>query len=129
MSGEVVHFEIPADNVERARKFYQETFGWQINAMPEMDYTMVGTTPSDENGRPTQPGSINGGLLKREEPVKCPVVTIRVDDIDSAARAIAKNGGKMTRKKEPIGDGSIGFAAYFKDSEGNVVGLFQAARG
>jgi predicted enzyme related to lactoylglutathione lyase len=127
MNGEVVHFEIPSDNVERARKFYSKTFGWRMNALPEVEYTMVGTTESDDQGRPKSPGAINGGLLLRQTPVYGPVVTIRVDNIDKVARTIERNGGKILQKKSPIGDGSVGFAAYFADSEGNTVGLFERA--
>lgn len=122
----VVHFEIPADNLARATKFYSTVFGWKMNEMPEMSYVMVGTTESDEKtGMPKEPGAINGGMLKREDPVKSTVVTISVKSIDQAAATIEKNGGKMIRAKMPVGD--MGFAAYFKDSEGNVVGLWQNA--
>jgi predicted enzyme related to lactoylglutathione lyase len=121
----VVHFEIPADNLARAEKFYSTVFGWKMNEMPEMDYVLVHTVESDETGMPKEPGAINGGMLKREEPVKSPVVTISVNSIDDAAKTIEKNGGKMIRPKMPVGD--MGFAAYFKDTEGNVVGLWQNA--
>jgi uncharacterized protein len=127
MSGEIVHFELPADDVERAQKFYAKTFGWKMNSMPEMEYTLVSTGEDDENGMPKRPGRINGGLLKRQTPVKAPVVTIMVDDMDAAAKALEKNGGKLLQKKTPIGDGSVGWAGYFRDPEGNVVGLFQPA--
>lgn len=124
MQGKVVHFEIPADDVKRAGNFYKKVFGWQINPVPQMDYTMVGTTPSDENGMPKEAGAINGGMPKREMlPSKSTVVTIQVDDIDAAFRTIEQNGGKAVGKKMPVGD--MGFAAYFKDTEGNIVGLFQ----
>lgn len=123
LADSVVHFEIPVDKIDRAQKFYKETFGWTINAMPEMDYTLVGTTPTNEQGRPTEPGAINGGMLVREEPVKNTVVTISVKSIDDAEKTIMKNGGKMIRKKMPVAD--MGFAAYFKDTEGNVVGLWE----
>ena len=125
MSGEIVHFELPADDVERAKKFYSKLFGWKLNSMPEMDYTLVQTAGSDENGRPTRPGAINGGMLKRQDFVKAPIVVINVDEIDTVTKAIEKNGGKVLQKKTPIGDGSVGFAAYFRDPEGNVVGLYQ----
>ncbi len=121
----VVHFEIPADNLARAKKFYNTVFGWNMNEMPEMEYVMVGTAESNENGMPKEPGAINGGMLERQDPVKSIVVTINVKDIDQAATMIEKNGGKIVRPKMPVGD--MGFAAYFKDSEGNVVGLWQNA--
>jgi uncharacterized protein len=125
MSGEVGHFEIPADNTERARKFYSATFGWKMNPMAEMDYTMVSTGPVDEQGMPKVPGHIGGGIGKREGPLAHPVVTIMVDEITDAEKKIEKNGGKIIQKKRAIGDGSMGWTGYFKDSEGNVVGLYQ----
>ena len=121
----VVHFEIPADNTKRAAEFYQKAFGWTAQTMPEFDYTMLGTTMSDENGMPKQPGAINGGMAKRGGPIEHIVVTIGVQDIDAALSRIEKLGGKTVQKKMAIGDGSMGFTAYFKDTEGNVVGLYQ----
>ncbi len=126
MPGKVVHFEIPADNVERAKSFYQKAFGWQINQYPGMEYHMVGTAPSNEQGMPTEPGAINGGMTKRQDPVKNTVITIDVSDIDSSLKSIEKLGGKVVQKKQPVAD--MGFTAYFKDTEGNIVGLWQSAR-
>ena len=125
MSGNVVHFEIPSDDIDRARQFYHRTFGWKMDPMPSVDYTIVTTTETTKEGRPKYPGAINGGLLRRQEPVRTPTVTIHVDDIDRAAQRIQKNGGTMVEPKAPIGDGSMGFQAYFRDSEGNVIGLYQ----
>jgi uncharacterized protein len=121
----VVHFEIPADDVSRAKKFYATVFGWSANDFPEMEYVMLGTTESEENGMPKQPGAINGGMLKREYPVNYPVVTIDVENMDEALEKLKKNGGLVVREKLPVGD--MGFAAYFKDSEGNTIGLWQNA--
>lgn len=59
MTGKVVHFEIPVDDVKRAKAFYNKAFGWQMAPVPEMEYTMVGTTPSDKNGRPKEPGQLD----------------------------------------------------------------------
>ncbi|MCI4342672.1 MAG: VOC family protein [Thermoplasmata archaeon] len=128
MNASVVHFEIPLDNVERGHKFYRETFGWKVNALPDMDYAMVQTTETDAEGSPKNPGAINGGMAKRQHPLTAPVITIMVDDIASAQKQIEKNGGKIVQKKAPIGDGSMGFTAYFKDTEGNIVGLFQVGK-
>ncbi|MGA8542350.1 MAG: VOC family protein [Thermoplasmata archaeon] len=129
MSGEVVHFEIPSDDLDRARTFYSKTFGWKFESMDGMEYSMATTGASGPDGRPKDVGRIDGGLLRRQPPVRSPTITIRVDEIDRAAKAIAKNGGKMIEPKTPIGDGSIGFSAYFQDPEGNVIGLFQPATG
>jgi uncharacterized protein len=128
MGGEVVHFEIPSDNVERARRFYHRTFGWRLAAMPGIDYTVVTTTRPGKGGRAQEPGAINGGLLLRQVPVRSPTVTIRVGSIARSARTIEKNGGKVLEPRAPIGDGTLGFAAYFRDTEGNVLGLFEQPR-
>lgn len=123
MAGRVVHFEVPAKDMKRAQKFYADAFGWQINEMPQMNYTMVGTTPSDQNGRPTELGAINGGMGKKGGPLKNPVITISVDNIDEALKTVQAHGGKVEQKK--IAVGNMGFSAYFKDTEGNVMGLWQ----
>jgi uncharacterized protein len=128
MSGEVGHFEIPADDTERARKFYSATFGWKMNPAPGMDYTMVRTGPVDEKGMPQGPGFIGGGIAKREGPLEHTVLTVVVDDISAAEKKIEKNGGTIVQRKMAIGDGSMGFMGYFKDSEGNTVGLYQAPK-
>ena len=125
MSGPVVHFEIPADDLDRARRFYQAAFGWELSFMPEMNYTLVQTTPADEQGRPAEPGAINGGMLKREPPVTTPVITIAVDDIDTTLETIGTLGGSTVLPKLAVTD--MGFAAYFTDSEGNLMGLWQNA--
>ena len=126
MADSVVHFEIPVDKMERAQKFFKDTFGWAINAMPDMGYALLGTTPTTADGRPTEPGAINGGMLELQEPVKHTVVTINVASINDAEKRIQKNGGKMIRKKMAVGE--MGFAAYFQDTEGNVLGLWENAK-
>jgi uncharacterized protein len=126
MSNSVVHFEIPADDFERAQKFYTDAFGWNLQHMPELQYTMVMTTESDEQGMPKTPGSINGGMGKRQSPTsEHPTVTIGVDDIDKAFELISAAGGSPLGEKMAVAD--MGWAAYFTDSEGNVVGLWQTA--
>jgi predicted enzyme related to lactoylglutathione lyase len=125
MSSRVVHFEIPYDDGNRARKFYADAFGWNVMPMPEMNYTMVSTGPTPEQGPPTEPGFINGGMTERTGPVTVPVITVAVDDIDSTLDRVEKLGGERMGEKMPVGD--MGFAAYFRDTEGNVTGLWQNA--
>jgi predicted enzyme related to lactoylglutathione lyase len=120
----VVHFEIPADDENRARDFYTSAFGWEFQVMPEMEYSLATTTPMDETGRPTVPGSINGGLFRRGD-LTAPVVTVDVEDIDAALEKIAALGGAVHRGKMEVP--GMGWNAYFKDSEGNIVGLWQNA--
>ncbi|GIF49830.1 hypothetical protein DFJ67_0137 [Asanoa ferruginea] len=125
MKGSVTHFEIPADDVARAERFYAESFEWNIKDMPEMSYAMLGTTPSGQDGRPKDPGAINGGMMKRSGMFTAPVVTIDVDDIDAALATVEKNGGKTRMGRQAVGD--MGFTGYFSDTEGNLIGLWQSA--
>jgi hypothetical protein len=125
MRGQVVHFEIPADDPGRAQEFYRSAFEWDVSSMPDMGYAILVGTPTDEQGRPSEAGSINGGMLRRGDPVSTPVITIAVEDIDKALQTIEDLGGSTVRSKAPVGE--MGFAAYFKDSEGNLMGLWQNA--
>jgi predicted enzyme related to lactoylglutathione lyase len=122
MSGRVVYFEIPADDLTRAEHFYRAAFDWQISSAPGMGYALLQTTPSMEGG-PAEPGAINGGMALRQAPISNPLITIQVDDIDSALTTIERLGGRTVRGRMPVGD--MGFAAYFADTEGNVVGLWE----
>ena len=122
----VVHFEIPADDEKRAHEFYQNVFGWKVNAIPNMGYAMVQTGPTSEDGDSLESGFINGGMLKRQAPVTTPVITIDTDDMDTTIEELKAHGGEVIRGKMPVGD--MGYAAYFKDTEGNVIGLWQSNR-
>lgn len=123
--GGVVHFEIPADDEDRARKFYESVFGWTFHALPEMEYSLAMTTPLNDQGIPAEPGAINGGIFRRGDMLKAPVVTIDVEDIDAALEQIGRTGGATVRGRMEV-PGS-GWNAYFRDSEGNVIGLWQNA--
>jgi predicted enzyme related to lactoylglutathione lyase len=126
MSGRVVHFEMPYDDAERARTFYQEAFDWQLQEMPGMEYTLVMSGPSGDQG-PTEPGYINGGLLAREESAAPgPVVVMDVPSIDTALEMVERLGGSTVVAKQPVGE--MGFTAYVRDTEGNVIGLWETAR-
>jgi uncharacterized protein len=126
MSGRVVHFEIPADDQNRARDFYQSAFGWNISEVPDINYSMVMTSPVTEQGMPAEPGSINGGMFAREGDLATPVVTVEVDDIDAALEKIASLGGSTVIAKQAVLD--MGFAAYFRDTEGNILGLWETRK-
>jgi predicted enzyme related to lactoylglutathione lyase len=119
----VVHFEIPADDVARAKDFYGSLFGWQLTDMEGMDYTLLMTVPVDEKQMPTEPGAINGGLMKRAADTPSPVLTIDVDSIDDALQRIEAAGGSVVRPRQEIP--GMGAYAYFKDTEGNTLGLWE----
>ncbi len=127
MPGKVVHFEIPADDEDRARSFYAAAFGWTMTPMPEMSYTMVETGPSDPRTGPTEPGFINGGMMRREGEFRAPNLVIDVGDIEAALRDVTAAGGSTVSGRQPVGE--MGFAAYVKDTEGNLVGLWETADG
>ncbi len=123
MNGKVVHFEVPAKDLKRAKSFYSEVFNWSTNDAEGMEYVLVGTTKVNEQGMPTEPGAINGGIAKKGGAVESPVITIQVEEIDDALREVERHGGKTVVKKTAMGE--WGFYGYFKDTEGNVMGLFQ----
>ena len=82
------------------------------------------TTPVDEQTHlPTEPGAINGGMMQRDERTPAPVITIDVDGIDDALKEIEAGGGTTVTPRPAIP--GIGAFAYFKDPEGNVMGLWE----
>ncbi len=121
----VVHFEIPFDNKSRAMKFYAETFGWKLTDMPEMSYVMAQTAAVDEQQRPTERGTINGGLFQRPKEAPHPCLYVSVDSIDDALKKVQAGGGKVVTPNTPIP--GMGAYARIADTEGNVIGLFQTA--
>lgn len=124
----VVHFEIPVDDEARAKGFYASAFGWDLNTIDMgggNSYTTVTTVPVDEQMRPTEPGAINGGMMSREPHTPSPVITIGVDSIDETLQKIEAGGGSTVVPRTPIPD--MGAFAYFKDSEGNTMGLWENA--
>jgi predicted enzyme related to lactoylglutathione lyase len=115
----VVHFEIYAENPQRAIAFYSQLFGWQFTQWGEMDYWMVTTGPDDQSG-------INGGLAPRRSPIDGEgviafVCTVDVPDVDACAESILAAGGTIAHPKMPIP--TIGWLAYGKDTEGNIFGV------
>jgi len=126
--GRVAHFEITADDLARAKAFYSSVFGWDLQTMPigESEYTTVTTTPVDEKTMvPTEPGAINGGMMQRSAETPSPVITIQVDGIDDALAKIEAEGGSVVHPRSEIPN--MGAFAYFKDTEGNVMGLWESA--
>ncbi len=112
----VIHFEIPADDPERAVKFYEEVFGWKIEKWDgPFDYWLVRTGEEDEPG-------INGAIHSRE---MSPIVknAIGVDSFGEYAEKIKKAGGKFLMEKETLP--GVGAMAAFEDTEGNVSVLIE----
>ena len=121
-----IHFEIQADDVERAMKFYADVFGWTFE-----DYGQFTGSPywGVTTGDPGEPG-INGGLLPRPAPASGPgagtnaaVLTMGVEDFDTTAASIEAAGGTVALPKMALT--GMAWQGYFVDTEGNVFGIHQ----
>ena len=124
----VVHFEMPAEHKNRMADFYTKAFGWKTQMLgPEMnEYVLVTTTESDEDGRPKNPGAINGGFYKKsaDMPAQYPSVVIGVGDIKEAMKRVTEAGGKVLG--EPMEIPGYGLYVSFFDTEGNRVSMMQS---
>lgn len=118
----VVHFELPYFNPKRAKTFYEKAFGWGVKEW-EDGYWMAKTTKSDKMGRSMTPGTMNGGLMKGKKG-DMPVIVVGVKSMAADLKKIVKAGGKVVMKSVNMGD--MGWYARVKDSEGNVIGLWQS---
>jgi predicted enzyme related to lactoylglutathione lyase len=120
MPNAIMHFEIPADDVERAKTFYKKVFGWKFESYPaspgEDEYFMV-MAKDGENG-------INGGLMKRKMPGQPFANYVTVDSIDQMLSAANASGARTALPKQEIG-GGMGWIAAFLDPENNLIGLHQ----
>jgi uncharacterized protein len=112
----VVHFEIPVDDPERARRFYAEVFAWQSQQWGSEPYWLVKT------GEPGKAG-IDGALIKKRSADHPMVNSIDVPDIDEFAGKVEAAGGVVVVPRMAIP--TVGWLAYFKDPEGNIMGLWQ----
>lgn len=123
----IVHFELPAKDLDRAKKFYSSIFGWNLQDWPMPDgttYVGVHTTPIDEKTRmPLKPGGINGGMVLRDKIIQAPIFAIQVDSIDERIKQVEAAGGSVVLPKKDIM--GMGFYAYIKDLEDNVIGLWE----
>jgi predicted enzyme related to lactoylglutathione lyase len=115
MNSRVVHFEIPIDEPERAGTFYRDVFGWKVDQWDAQEYWTVSTGANE-------PGT-GGALAPRKDVPEGVVVYVSVDNIDQAMDKIKQAGGTLMTEKMPIP--TMGWSAHFRDTEGNMVGLFQ----
>lgn len=122
----VVHFEIPAKDLERAKKFYS-IFEWQLQDWPMPDgstYVGARTVETDDTTyQPKESGAINGGIVLRDQYSTTPSVTINVPSIDEYQEKVKMAGGSVIKPKELIG--GMGYYAYVNDTEGNLLGLWE----
>lgn len=122
----IVHFEIPADDLERAKKFYG-IFDWDMQDWPMPDgskYVGLRTVEVDETTFiPKEPGAINGGLVQRDKNIQTPQVTVNVPSVDEYIVKVKEAGGSLVSDKQEIE--GMGYFAYVKDTEGNLLGLWE----
>jgi predicted enzyme related to lactoylglutathione lyase len=118
--GRVIHFEIHADDPDRAEAFYRSVLGWDVRAWEGAgdDYRLVTTGPPDRPG-------IDGAIMPRYEGLST-VCTAEVEDLAATGAAIAERGG--ARLADPQEIPGVGTVAYFTDTEGNCFGALQPAR-
>jgi len=121
----VVHFEIPFENKQRAMQFYSQSFGWKLTDVPEMQYVIANTVDVDDTQRPKETGAINGGLFQRPKEAPSPTVYVGVSSVDTALKKVQAAGGTTVTPKTPIP--GMGAYARVKDTEGNIIGLFEYA--
>ncbi len=122
----IVHFEIPADDVEKLRRFYTELFGWKIEKSPvPIPYWVIETVPADEQGTPLRLG-VNGGMYKKDNPELKSVNYISVESIDEYIEKIKALGGTIVQPKQEVPD--VGWIAVALDPEGNQFAILQPLR-
>ena len=115
-SHNIVWFEIPADNVERAKAFYGKLFGWKIKTIPGMkDYLHIDTGGAD--------ASPDGGMMKRQGPQHGPTNYIGVPSVDKFVAKVLKLGGKVCMPKTAVPN--MGFFAVCQDTENNMFAIWE----
>jgi len=125
----VTHFEIPTDDMKRAEKFYADAFGWTTSAPPGMEgeYEMAMTAESGEDWMPLERGRIHGAFYRRQEPDAGTLISVEVEDIDAALERVKTAGGEVAMAKDKVMD--YGWYARIRDSEGNLIVLWQPLKG
>lgn len=113
----LVFFEVSADDVKRAAKFYQRVFGWTVEPAEEADdYYMIDTGEEDELG-------ISGAVMERIDPMDSTINTFDVPNLDQFARKITESGGEVIAPKIAIP--GVGYVQYCHDTEGNTFGVME----
>lgn len=117
----IVHFDVAAEDVGRAKKFYSALFGWKFESFPEMQYNLITTMNLD--GTP----GVGGGMGKRMDPSQRMTNYFGVTSIDAAMKEVKRLGGTVITEKMAVPQ--MGYLANCLDTEGNAFGLWQADTG
>jgi uncharacterized protein len=123
MDHTLIHFEIPAVDLEKLKVFYEKVFGWKIVQVPgPIDYWVIQTVPTDENGMLLHPG-VNGGMYKKLQPEIKPLNYYSVESITEFLDKIVKLGGKVISPKQEVPN--VAWVAAAADPEGNQFALIE----
>lgn len=123
MDHTIVHFEIPAENVGKLKKFYSQLFNWKIEKSPgPVEYWLIETVPVNEKMQTVRPG-VNGGMYKKERKDFKPVNYISVESIDKYVKKLKMLGGKIVVPKQEVP--KVGWIAIALDPEGNQFAMLQ----
>ncbi len=126
MDHTIIHFEIPANNVDKTKRFYEEVFGWKITPVEgPLEYWIIETVPVDPTGKTIRPG-VNGGMYKKQIPDSKPINYFSVESISDFLDKILKSGGKVTQPIQEVPE--VGWIAAAEDPEGNQFALLQPMR-
>jgi uncharacterized protein len=117
----IVHFEVPADDVERARKFYSDLFGWKMERWPGMEsgmeYWIINTTDNEGSK------AVGGGMMKRQNPQQGITNFIDVTSVDEYSAKVQSLGGKIVAPKQAVP--TMGYFAVCLDTENNTLGIWE----
>jgi predicted enzyme related to lactoylglutathione lyase len=123
MDHTIIHFEIPAQNVEKLKQFYTQVFNWKITAAPgPIPYWVIQTVSTDEKGMLKGPG-VNGGMYQKQAPDNKPLNYFSVESVDEYLQKISKYGGKIVSAKQEVPE--VGYIATVTDPEGNIFAILQ----
>ena len=113
----VIHFDLSADDPERAAEFYQNVFDWRVNKWEGPgNYWLIQTGTEDNPG-------VTGGVAARIEAQDTTAVVFDVDSVDEAARKVEQAGGHIREEKRPIA--GVGYLVMCRDTEGNTFGVME----
>jgi uncharacterized protein len=127
MRATISHFEIPARDLVRAARFYREVFGWQVEPLRWEGHPYFTVRGASGEASPSGREGIDGGILPIEAGADHPLLVIHIAgaSLDDCLQRVVAAGGWLDRPVRPVG--TMGFFARFRDSEGNLMGLWQAA--
>jgi uncharacterized protein len=117
----IVHFEIPADDIERSRKFYSDLFGWKFEKWPGMESGMEYWTINTTDNEGTK--AVGGGMMKRQNPQQGIANFIDVRSVDEYSAKVQSLGGKIVAPKKAVP--TMGFFAVCLDTENNTFGIWE----